>query len=155
MSRQNQRSLPPKKEEEKEDGVLIGEVVNPQLVTQRVIEKFAERDRDHEDFERFLNTVNNFTREQAVIARENAEQHPDAKENRKNKVFRRQQYAILITFLGVLLISLPLAPIAAATVFGIICILIVCGVLVNARERELDLSGFVKMITAIMGSKEK
>jgi uncharacterized membrane protein len=155
MTRAKNRGLLPKKDDDNEDNIIQGEVVNPQLVNQRVIEKFAERDRDHVDFERFLRTVNNFTREQASISREHAEQHPDAIENRNNKVFRRQQYAILLLFLGVLLVTLPFAPLAAATVFGVICIIIVCGVLVNARERELDLSGFVKIITTILGSKEK
>jgi hypothetical protein len=155
MSRPNQRaqrSLPPKKDED--DDAILGEVVNPQLVNQKVIERFAERD-NHEDFERFLKTVNNFTREQAEIAREHAENHPDAKEHRKTKVFRRHQYGILLVFLGVLLLGLPFAPLSAATIFGIVCIVIVCGVLVNARERELDLSGFVKIITAIVGNDKK
>lgn len=157
MTHRGQRkALPPKKSNvDREDDAILGEVVNPQLVNSRTIEKFADKDREHEDLERFLKTINNFTREQAEIVREHAKQHPDAIENRNGQKFRRLQYGILIGFLAVMLLTLPFTPLSAAAVFGIIAILIVSGVLVNARDRDMDLPGFIKMINAIIGRKEK
>ncbi len=155
MSRNSrQRALPPKKEDEKDDDVIVGEVVNPQLVNQKVIEKFADRD-EPEELERFLKTINNFTREQAEIAREHADKHPDAIDHRNNRSFRRLCYSVLLVFAGGLIITMPLVNLVVAGTFGIIAMLIICGVMLNARDRELDLSGFLKMIQTVINRREK
>ncbi len=143
------RALPPASDNA-DDDVIIGEVVNPQLVNARTIEKFAEQDRNKEDFKDFLATVNNFTREQAAINREHAGQHPDAIDHRKTKAFRRYCYIALISFAGALIIAMPFVNLVVAGTFGIIVTLIVCGVMLNARDRELDLGGMLQMIQAII-----
>ncbi|HMO80124.1 MAG TPA: hypothetical protein PKD24_04970 [Pyrinomonadaceae bacterium] len=151
--RQN-KSLPPGKKES-DDDVIIGEFVDRQLVSPQTIEKFAERDRDHEDFERFLQSVNNFVARQQELNREHATLHPDAIEGRKSQNFRRIQYVALIALLPFNLVALLFVPLPVASVLGIISILIVSGVLVNGRDREMDLNGFIRMIHSIAGGKEK
>lgn len=49
---------------------------------------------------------------------------------------------------------MPFVSLAVAAINGTIGTLIVCGILVNARERELDLQGFLKLINLVVG-KEK
>jgi hypothetical protein len=47
-------------------------------------------------------------------------------------------------------LATPFVNVTIAAAFAILCILIVCGVLLNGRERELDLPGFVKLFSAIV-----
>lgn len=140
-----------------DDDAILGELVEsaPALVSQRAIEKFAERDRDHEDLERFLQTINNFTKQQLELNREHAEKHPDAIEGRKTQNFRRLQYVVLLCMLPFILGALVYVTLPVATVLGIIGVLITSGVLVNGRDREMDLNGFVRMIHSIVGRREQ
>lgn len=156
MTHRARKSLPSQKNSaEREDDAILGEVVNPQLVNSRTIEKFADKDREHEDLERFLSTINNFTREQASIVREHAEKHPDAIEHRNTKQFRRQQYSYLLIISVILLAVLPISPLAVVVIFGMVAMVIISGILVNARERELDLKGFITIIKTIVGRKDQ
>lgn len=150
------RQLPSAKDTSDDGDAILAEFVdNRQLVSPQTIEKFAERDRDHEDFERFLETVNNFVSRQQALNREHAEKHPDAIEIRKGQNFRRIQYVCLLALVPFILFGLLYVPLAVASIFGIILILIVSGVLVNGRDREMDLNGFIKMIHSIVGRKDK
>lgn len=155
-NRPGYKALPPKKEESKDDDAILAEFVpNRQLVSPETIEKWADRDRDHEDFERFLATVNSFVSSQQALSREHAEKHPDAKENRKSQNFRRIQYVSLLALVPFLLVGLFYATLPVASILGIILILIIAGVLVNGRDREMDLNGFIRMIHSIVGRQSK
>jgi predicted DNA repair protein MutK len=55
----------------------------------------------------------------------------------------------IIVFLGGILTALAFVPLSAAVVFGTLATLIVCGIIINGREREFDLAGLVKVISNI------
>jgi len=155
MSRRNQRALPPKKDEN-DDDAIEGEIVNPNpQINSRILEKFAEKDREHEDLERFLGTVTKFNKENLATNREHSELHPDAIDHRKTKAFRRHCYGALFVFASGLVIAMPFVNLVVAGTFGIIVMLVICGVMLNARDREMDLSGFLQMIKTIAQRDKK
>jgi hypothetical protein len=157
MARSRDRRELPKQsgDKDKDDDMIIPEIVNPPpLVTPHIIEIYIKEDKQ-DDLERLLDAEVEYNRKRFAVIREHLVQHPDGIENRKTKAFRRVQYGILLGILGVLLLTMPYIPLSATAVFGVISILIVSGVLVNARERELDLKGFIKIITTIAGRQDK
>lgn len=89
------------------------------------------------------------------IVREHAELHPDARDYRVARRSRRFQYMLLLVLAVVLLGSMAFVPIPVAAIFGTVAILIVSGILVNARERELDLQGFIKLINIVVGKQQQ
>lgn len=167
MSRKTQRNPPkqlnPPKDAKtaKDDGddsddVIIPEVVDQQqLVNQHTIQTFVDQNKEGE-LKTFLNTVVDYNERRLSVLREHAEKHPDAIEMRKSRISRRNQYLILLSLTCILLLTMPFVNLAVAGIFGTISTLIVCGILVNARERELDLQGFIRLINIVIGSnKEK
>jgi hypothetical protein len=123
------------------------------LINARIVQILLERN-DPEEVERLMKAELDYNEKRLQILRENAEKHPDAIEERETRRFRRWQYKALISLLFLLVGAAPFVPLAVSATFGILCILIVSGVLVNAREREIDLAGLVKIINVIIGRKQ-
>jgi hypothetical protein len=161
MTRRNQRYLERQsspqddKHAKQQDDVIIPEIIDTQqqLVNPQVVQIFVERDKTA-DLEKLLDSVVNYNERRLRVIREHAEKHPDAVENRQTRKSRRYQYMVLLALSIALLLLMPFVNLAVAGVFGIIAVLIVCGILVNARERELDLQGFLKMINIVMGRQK-
>lgn len=141
----------PKAEQDDGQEPIVGELVQTNLVSPQTIEMWAESDRNHADFERFLATVGSFTASQMQLNREHATLHPDAVEQRKTQHFRRVQYVVLLCLLPLMIVASVFVPLPVAAFLGIICVLIVSGVLVNGRDREMDLNGFIRMVHSIVG----
>ena len=124
------------------------------LITPLTIQLLIQKSDDIQKIERLLKAELEYNRERLAILRENAELHPDKIEQRRGGRFRRMQYAILLVLLLIILGALPFVPLTIASVFGIICILIVSGILLNARDRDIDLKGFVEILRVIMGGRK-
>jgi hypothetical protein len=125
------------------------------IITTKIVEILVRRDEQSsvEELKQLLDAELTYNKRRFEIFREHADLHPDAKEERETKRFRRTQYLILMIFLAPLLGAIPFVSIGAGFLFGTIAMLIVAGVLLNGRERELDVGAFVKMITAITKRK--
>jgi hypothetical protein len=108
-----------------------------------------------DEIERLMNADLDYNKRRLEIVREHASEHPDAIENRITRRSRRTQYTILLVLGCFLLVVMPIVPLAVAAIFGTIVTLIVCGILVNARERELDLHGFIKLINIVVGKQKQ
>lgn len=144
------KQLAAKNDSKDDDGAILGEVVNPNLVSAETVDKFAEPGRELAEFKDFLAAVNDFTREQALIVREHARDHPDAIDHRKTRRFRRGSYYGLLAISATLLGSMPFVNLVVAGTFGIMAMLIICAVILNARDREMDFGGLLKMIQTVL-----
>ena len=155
MTRPKNRALPPKKEgDEKDDEVIIPEVVEQShFVTPQTIQILIKEDKQG-DIQDLINMELDYNKKRLEIIREHAVLHPDAIERRKGKDFNRTSYFILILISIGLLIAAPFVNIAVGATFGVIIILIICGVLLNAREREMDLKGMLQLFEAILRRKQ-
>lgn len=145
------KQLGQKKDDGSGDEPILAEYVETNLVTPQTIEKWAERDGESKEFVNFLTAVNEFMADQMRLNREHATLHPDAIEHRRTQYFRRLQYVVLLCLLPLMIVALAFVPLPVAAFLGIICVLIVSGVLVNGRDREMDLNGFVRMVHSIVG----
>lgn len=149
-------ALPPAKAEDQQ--AVTPELVLPipgqgKLITAQIVQILLEKN-NPDEVERLMKAELEYNEKRFAILREHSLKDPDSIEERQTSKFRRSQYTALLILLPPLLIALPFVPLVIGAAFSIICILIVCGVLLNGRERELDLSGFVKLFTAIV-SKEQ
>ena len=124
------------------------------LINATTIQLLIEKDDDIQKIERLLRAELDYNRERLAILRDNADLHPDKIEQRRTGKFRRAQYSVLLALLLIILAGLPFVPLAIASVFGIVCILIVAGVLLNARERDIDLKGFIEILRVILGGRK-
>lgn len=88
------------------------------------------------------------------IIREHASQHPDAIKSIKRESFRRTQYHALILALFFLLVAMLFVAFPLVAIFGFICVLIVAALSLNGREREVDLGGFVQLLSTIVRRKQ-
>jgi hypothetical protein len=125
---------------------------NDQRITQRTIQILVEK-HNPEDVKTLLTVELDVYRERLKLIRDHAEHHPDAKEDRATKLFRRTQYTFMLLILIGLLIAIPFVTIESAAVFGIVVFMIVGGVLLNARDRDFDLNAFTNMINTILRRK--
>lgn len=154
MSRSNkQLQKSPKPVTPQKEVEILPSEATPPLINAQIIQILVEKE-DSEHVEKLLKAELDYNKQRLAILREHAEHHPDAKEERSTKTFRRTQYSFLLVVLLLLLVAMPFVSLAVASVFGILCILIVSGVLLNARERDVDLASFVKIINMIVGRKQ-
>jgi hypothetical protein len=123
------------------------------LINARIIQVLVERD-SPEEVERLLKLDLDYNEKRLAIIRNHEDQDPNSMEERHNSRFRRFQYKCLLLLLPFILVGAMFAPLLVSAGFLSLCILIVCGVLLNGRERELDLTGFVKLLTAIVKREE-
>jgi len=139
--------------------VIPGEVVlpttaNAPLINAEIVQILIQN--NHPDQVNALMKADlDYNQRRLEIIREHAAQHPDAIEGRKTRQARRHQYMALLALGSVLLLVMPFVPIAIGAIFGTVVTLIICGILVNARERELDLQGFIKLINIVIGRETK
>ncbi len=126
---------------------------NETRFSQQTIQVLVEK-HNPEDIKDLMKMENEVFRKRLEIIREHAEQHPDAKEERRTKRetirFRRFQYLCLSGILIVLLASIPIVSIEIAAIFGIVIFMIVGGILLNARDRDFDIKSFTDMINTIL-----
>ncbi len=125
----------------------------PRLINARIIQVLVEKDTP-EEVERLMKLDLDYNERRLAIIRDHEAQDPDSIEERRNSWFRRFQYKCLLLLLPFLLVGTMLAPGTVAAGFLLLCILIVLGVLLNGRERELDLTGFVRLFTTILKREE-
>jgi Flp pilus assembly protein TadB len=119
------------------------------LITAQIIQILIEKN-NPDEVERLMKAELDYNEKRFAILREHSEKDPDSMDERETSRFRRVQYKCLIAVLVGLLLATPFVNVTIAAAFAILCILIVCGVLLNGRERELDLPGFVKLFSAIV-----
>jgi hypothetical protein len=119
------------------------------LINARIIQVLVEKDTPDE-VERLMKLDLDYNERRLAIIRNHEDKDPDSIEERHNSRFRRFQYKCLLLLLPFLLVGAMFAPVLIVAGFLSLCILIVCGVLLNGRERELDLTGFVRLLTAII-----
>ncbi len=156
MSRKSQRNwgqkqLPAKTNSTDDDSeVIIPEIVDtPNLVTSQVVQILIKEDKQG-DLKELLETELEYNKKRFEIIRDHKKQDPDAVDHRKTKAFRRQVYGVLLVFAFGLFIAMPFVNLVAGGTFGIIAMIIICGALLNARDRELDLAGMIQMIQAVL-----
>jgi hypothetical protein len=123
------------------------------LITTQIVQILIEKN-NPDEIERLMKAELDYNEKRFAILREHSEKDPDSIEERNTSNFRRVQYKCLIGILIGLLLAAPFVNLTIAAAFAILCILIVCGLLLNGRERELDLPGFVKLFSAIIKREE-
>jgi hypothetical protein len=123
------------------------------LINARIIQVLLEKDTPDE-VERLMKLDLDYNERRLAIIRNHEDKDPDSIEERHNCRFRRFQYKCLLLLLPFVLVGAVFAHSTVAAGFLLLCILIVCGVLLNGRERELDLTGFVRLFTAIIKREE-
>ena len=123
------------------------------LINARIIQVLVEKDTPDE-VERLMKLDLDYNERRLAIIRNHKDKDPDSIEERHNSRFRRFQYKCLLLLLPFLLVGTMLAPRTIAAGFLLLCVLIVLGVLLNGRERELDLTGFVRLFTSILKREE-
>lgn len=152
----DRKALPEKPETSPEDDVKIPEVVDvaPKLVTSQVVQVLVQENKQN-DLKGLLDTELEYNKKRFEIIRKHKELDPDAIEHRKTKASRRHIYWALVVIATGLLVSMPFINLVAAGIFGTIGMIIICGVMLNARDRELDLAGMLQMIQAIANRRLK
>jgi len=138
-----------------DDDAIVGEIVEPasKLVTPQTVNILIEQNKQ-DDLKQLLETELNYNKLRYEIIRENKQLDPDAVDHRKTRAFRRQSYGVLIGVAVGLFFTMPFVNLVAAGIFGTIGMIIVCGVMLNARDRELDLAGMLQMIQAILKRRQ-
>lgn len=131
------------------------QLTNPQIqvsdirITQQIIRILVDK-HNPQDVKDLMQAENVVFRERLEIIREHAEHHPDAKEERATIKFRRSQYGWL-SFIGpALLVAIPFVTIEVAAIFGIIAIMIIGAIILNARDRDFDINSLTDMINTII-----
>jgi len=148
--RPGQKALPAGNQND-DDDVIIPEIVDsaPKLVTAQVVQILIKEDKQ-DDLKGLLDTELEYNEKRFKIIRDHKEADPDAVESRKTRASRRHIYWALVAIAAVVLIAMPFVNLVAAGIFGTIGMIIICGVMLNARDRELDLAGMLQMIQAIL-----
>lgn len=124
------------------------------IINARIVEILVKKDTDPTDeLKRLLDAEIDYNRQRFEIIRNHSKNDPDAIEDRSTKRFRRTQYLILLGVLPLILLAIPFVSIAAAVIFGTLSTIIVSGVLLNGRDREVDMSALVDVLKAIIGKK--
>lgn len=157
MSRKTQRNWAPKQlppqstPNEEDDDVIIPEIVDnaPNLVTPQIVQILIQENKQG-DLQALLDTELNYNKQRFEIIRHHKEHDVDAVDHRKTKQFRRQVYGCLLVVAIGLFLAMPFVNLVAAGIFGTIGMIIICGAMLNARDRELDLAGMLQMIQAIL-----
>jgi len=148
---------PQKRDDEKQE-VITPEVVLPSSVNVPLINaeivQILLKENNQEEIERLMKADLDYNEKRLAIIRQHAAEHPDAIEARKTRQSGRTQYTVLLGLAVLLLLLMPSVSLAIAIIFGTIVTLIVGGILVNARERELDLQGFIKLINVVIGREK-
>jgi hypothetical protein len=121
---------------------------NP-LINAQIIQILVEKGGSAE-VEKLMRLDLDYNKQRLEIVREHSSQHPDAIESRRAKSFRRTQYHALILALFFLLIAMLFVGFPLVLTFAWICVLIVAALSLNGREREVDLTGFVKLLSTIV-----
>jgi|GEM_PF-6281472 len=145
---QGNKALPPANDD---TDAIVAEFVEPasNLITQQTVLVLVKENRE-EDLPKILDAEVEYNRKRFEVIRDNKEKDPDAIDIRKTRAFRRNIYYILIVFAGVLLLVMPFINLVACGIFGTIGMIIICGAMLNARDRELDLAGMLQVIQAII-----
>ncbi len=134
--------------------IILSPTTSVSLINAEIVQILIKHENSAEEIRRLMDADLTYNKQRLEIIREHAAQHPDAIDGRKAKQSRRNQYSVLLGLACILLFTMPFVSLAVAAINGTIGTLIVCGILVNARERELDLQGFLKLINVVVG-KEK
>jgi hypothetical protein len=157
IQRQGQQQ-PAQRQGDGDEEAITPEVVLPQanvpLINAQIVQILIQNNTP-EQVERLMEADLSYNERRLKIVRDHILEHPDAIDARSSRKTHRMQYLVLMVIAAGLLIAMPSMPLAVAGVFGIIAVLIISGVLVNARERELDLQGFINMINIIMKGQQK
>ena len=142
---------PPDKTDQKsgESEIILPVPGTIRLINAQIIQVLVEKDTP-EEVERLMKLDLDYNEKRLAIIRTHEDKDPDSVEERHNSRFRRFQYKCLLLLLPFVLVGSVFAPMFVAAGFLLLGVLIVCGVLLNGRERELDLTGFVRLLTAIV-----
>jgi len=144
-------STPPAKATPEQPEVLPPQGTPP-LINAHIIQILIEKE-DIGDVEKLMNLELSYNEKRLEIIRRNAEEHPDAKLTRENKRFRKTQMIALITLLFGMVGAMPFVSIAVDGLFGILCMLIVVGCVLNARDRDVDLKALVELFSVVLKKK--
>jgi len=142
-------ALPPKSDDDQD--AIIGEIVEdvPKLVTSQTVQILIQQDKQG-DLKALLDTELEYNKRRFEIIRDHKNLDPDAIDHRKTRAFRRHVYGVLVAAAIALFMAMPFVNLVAAGIFGTIGMIIICGVMLNARDRELDLAGMLQMIQAVL-----
>jgi len=119
------------------------------LINAQIIQILIEKD-NPDEIEKLMRLELDYNKERFEIMRDHSKHHPEAIESRKTRQFRRVQYIALIAVMFALIVAMPFVAFPVAATFGLVCVLIVAALSLNGREREVDLGGFVKVLTTIV-----
>ncbi len=130
----NNRQEMARKENEEQANTLTPDMIlqpgNEPLINAQIVQILIQN--NHPDQVKALMEADlDYNSRRLEIVRKHAEEHPDAKENRRVVTFRRIQYITLLCLLPPLLIAAPFVSFAVAATFGMIAILIISGVLLK------------------------
>ena len=121
------------------------------VITEKVLAMLVQREDDPvQETQNLLAAELHYNRERLEIIRVHNEKDPNEIENRETKRFRRKQYQLLSAILIPLLAALPFINIGPATIYGAIALMIVAGVLLNGRDRTMDLESMTQILQTIL-----
>lgn len=131
------------------DGEVLPIPAPRPLINAQIVQILIEKD-NPDEIQKLMRMELDYNKERFEIMRDHSKHHPEAIEARKTRQFRRTQYMALMAVLFVLIAAMPFSAFPVAATFGLVCVLIVAALSLNGREREVDLGGFVKVLTAIV-----
>jgi hypothetical protein len=124
------------------------------LIDAHTVQTLIQNEHSAEQLTRLIDADLSYNKQRLEIIREHALKHPDLIDLRKIRRYRRTQYAVLLALACALSASMPFVSLVVTAIFATITMLIVCGVLFNARDREMDSQGFLKLINIVIGRKK-
>ena len=146
MSRQRKRNRSLQKHQDRtieaadktEQKPVEPEIILPvpgRLINARIIQVLVEKDTP-EEVERLMKLELDYNEKRLAIIRNHEDKDPDSIEERHNSRFRRFQYKCLLLLLPFVLVGSVFAPMIVATGFLFLCVVIVCGVLLNGVKEN-------------------
>ena len=136
-------------EETEPTSTAVLQVPENSLINAQIIQILIETGASAE-VEKLMRLDLEYNKQRLEIIREHSSRHPDEIESRRAKTFRRTQYQALMLALFFLLVAMLFVALPLAAIFASICVLIIAALSLNGREREVDLSGFVKLLSTIV-----
>ncbi len=125
-----------------------GDKPSTTIISERVIRITVEKE-SAEAAEKLFESASRFQERNLEAIRNHAKEHPDAIEERKTKSFRRLQYGWLLAFLVPLGVGIYFTNVVNSVIFGLLTLIITIGVLLNARERDIDFKHIIEMLRSI------
>jgi hypothetical protein len=154
--------LPSETQEDIQSKIIHSETIDPQssvvvspTIVQNIFNVFLQKEKGGaEDALNIIAKLSeldiSYNSKRLSVLREHAATDPDAIEERKTSAFRRHQYIALICFLPVLLACMVFMPVASGFICGVTLIVVICGLILNGRERSEDGKQMAELIRYIV-----